>query len=73
MQAHLPERHHAELNRRLTEAYGQASFSKARAGLENTVRWLHRIRPDAAASLEEGLAETLTVVRLGVPKTFAAP
>jgi putative transposase len=70
VQAHLPERHHAELNRRLTEAYAQTSFSKARAGLENTVRWLHRIRPDAAASLEEGLAETLTVIHLGVPKTL---
>jgi putative transposase len=70
VQAHLPERHHAELNRRLTEAYGQSSFCKARAGLEHTVRWLHRIRPDAAASLEEGLAETLTVIRLGVPKTL---
>ena len=61
------------LDRRLSEAYGQTNFFKARAGLENTVRWLHRHSPDAAASLEEGLAETLTVVRLRVPRRCAAP
>ncbi len=66
--AHLPERHHQELDRRLAESYGHTHFSQARTGLENTVRWLHRISPDAAASLEEGLAETLTVIRLGVPE-----
>jgi len=32
------------------------------------VKWLRRISPAAAASLEEGLEETLTVVRLGVPE-----
>jgi transposase-like protein len=36
--------------------------------LRATVKWLRRISPDAAASLEEGLEETLTVVRLGVPE-----
>jgi putative transposase len=65
--AHLPDRHHEELDRRLAEAYGDTHFSKARANLENTVRWLQRISPDAAASMEEGLEETLTVIRLGVP------
>lgn len=30
------------------------------------MKWLRRIAPDAAASLEEGLAETLTVTRLGL-------
>ena len=29
--------------------------------------WLERINTDAASSLREGLEETLTVVRLGVP------
>jgi putative transposase len=35
-------------------------------GLKETAIWLTRINPDAAASLREGLEETLTVVRLGV-------
>ena len=37
------------------------------ASLEGTATWLARINPDAAASLREGLEETLTVVKLGVP------
>jgi transposase-like protein len=36
--------------------------------LRTTVAWLKRLHPDAAASLEEGLEETLTVVRLGAPE-----
>jgi putative transposase len=32
---------------------------------------LHRPHPGAAASLREGLDETLTVLRLGVPPTLA--
>lgn len=67
VQAHLPKRHHAELNRRLAEAYGQASYAQAKNLLEVTGRWLRQISPDAAASLEEGWEETLTVVRLGLP------
>lgn len=67
VKAHLAKSHHAELDRRLSSAYGASDFTKARAVLEATVRWLQKISPDAASSLEEGLEETLTVVRLGVP------
>lgn len=68
VKAHLPQRHHAELQRRLSEAYAQVSDNKARSLLQSTVGWLLQISPDAAASLEEGLEETLTVVRLSVPE-----
>ena len=34
------------------------------------MRWLERINPDAASSLREGLEETLTVVRLGLPEVL---
>jgi putative transposase len=39
----------------------------------NSVRWaeLDRTHPGAAASLREGMAETLTVLRLGVSPTLA--
>lgn len=67
VKAHLAASHHGELERRLSAAYGASEYTKARAVLEATVRWLQKISPDAAASLEEGLEETLTVVRLGVP------
>lgn len=36
--------------------------------MKTTARWLERLNPDAAASLREGMEETLTVVRLGVPE-----
>jgi transposase-like protein len=68
VEAHLPERHHEELRTRLNAAYHEKSVTQARALLTATVKWLRRISPAAAASLEEGLEETLTIVRLGVPE-----
>jgi transposase-like protein len=66
VKAHVPEKHHAELDRRLSEAYRETSHETAKTTLEATARWLERINPDAASSLREGLEETLTVVRLGL-------
>lgn len=67
VEAHLPEKHHDELRRQLNAAYHETNFAEARQLLRTTVQWLRRLSPDAAASLEEGLEETLTVVRLDVP------
>jgi putative transposase len=39
--------------------------------LEQLARELERTHPGAAASLREGMAETLTILRLGVPPTLA--
>jgi transposase-like protein len=66
VKAHVPEKHHAELERRLSEAYHETGYETAKASLEATARWLERINADAASSLREGLEETLTVVRLGL-------
>ena len=66
VKAHVPEKHHVELDRRLSEAYHETSYETAKTSLEATARWLERINPDAASSLREGLEETLTVVRLGL-------
>ena len=66
VKAHVPEKHHAELERRLSEAYHETDYATAKASLEGTARWLDRLNPDAASSLREGLEETLTVVKLGV-------
>ena len=66
VKAHVPEKHHAELERRLSEAYHETGYEAAKASLEATARWLERINPDAASSLREGLEETLAVVRLGL-------
>jgi transposase-like protein len=68
VEAHLPEKHHDELRDRLNAAYHETNATQARTLLVATVKWLRRISPAAAGSLEEGLEETLTVVRLGVPE-----
>jgi transposase-like protein len=66
IKAHLPEKHHAELDRQLSTAYQGDDYEQARKSLERTAKWLSRLNPDAAASLREGLEETLTVLRLGL-------
>ncbi len=68
VEAHLSEEHHEELAQRLSAAYHETNATQALTLLRATVKWLRRISPAAAASLEEGLEETLTVVRLGVPE-----
>jgi transposase-like protein len=70
VKAHLAEKYHAELEQRLSEAYSETDYRRARMMLFDTLRWLARISPDAAKSLEEGMDETLTLVRLGVPATL---
>jgi putative transposase len=68
VEAHLPAKHHEALGRQLNAAYHDTNHARALKALRTTAAWLKRIHPDAAASLEEGLEETLTVVRLGVPE-----
>ena len=63
---HLPEAERPLVQRRLRAAWALGDADQARAELEQLARSLDRQRPGAAASLREGLAETLTVTRLGV-------
>jgi transposase-like protein len=70
IKAHLPEKHHAELDRQLAAAYQAGDYDEARKSLETTSKWLSRLNPDAAASLREGLEETLTVLRLGLSESL---
>ena len=52
-------------------AYHADSALLAQAQLQALARELDKTHPRVAASLREGLAETLTVLRLGVPPTLA--
>jgi transposase-like protein len=63
----LPPQYHSELKRRMNAAYGLKSFEDAKKMLEGAVHWLEQISEPAARSLEEGLEETLTVVKLELP------
>jgi len=64
---HVPERCRAEYDRRLRNAYAMSSYEEAQAALQKLWRQLCDLNPSAARSLEEGMEETLTLHRLGVP------
>jgi hypothetical protein len=67
----LPERLKSVVEQRMRAAYHAASAVAAEAQLTALARELERTHPGAAASLREGLQETLTVLRLDVPPTLA--
>ena len=68
---HLPQRLRSTVGRRMADAYHANSALEAEAALQVLATELDRTHPGAAASLREGLDETLTVLRLGVPPTLA--
>jgi putative transposase len=67
----LPDAVASTVAKRMRRAYHHADPLIAQAELEALARELDRSHPGAAASLREGLAETLTNTRLGVPPTLA--
>ena len=67
----LPDAVASTVAKRMRAAYRNPDPLVAQADLEALARELDRSHPGAAASLREGLAETLTIGRLGVPPTLA--
>jgi transposase-like protein len=67
----LPEKLRTLVERRMREAYHADSALAAEAKLTALAAELDKTHPGAAASLREGLAETLTILRLNVPPTLA--
>jgi putative transposase len=67
----LSKRLRTVTGRRMRHAYHAASAVEAEGLLEQLARELDKTHPGAAASLREGTAETLTILRLGVPPTLA--
>lgn len=68
---HLPEKMRGTVEHKMRTAYHADSALQAQGELETLARELQRTHPGAAGSLREGLAETLTVLRLDVPPTLA--
>jgi transposase-like protein len=64
----LPPEHHGRMRQRLRAAWNLKNYAEAEAALQKVVLDLEALSPAAANSLREGLAETLTVHRLGVPE-----
>jgi putative transposase len=71
LQDHLPEKMRSTVGSKIRAAYHADSALQAQSQLEALARELERTHPSAAASLREGVAETLTVLRLRVPPTLA--
>jgi putative transposase len=69
--AKLPDDLAATVTKKMRAAYHAPSAIFAEAQLEALARELEHTHPGAASSLREGLSETLTVLRLGVPPTLA--
>jgi transposase-like protein len=67
----LPDHLASTVTKRMRQAYHAESAIVAQAQLEALAKELQRTHPGAAASLREGLAQTLTVLRLGVSPTLA--
>ena len=63
---HLPDHLHAHVSAVLREAWAAVDVALAQRQLERLAASLETAHPGAAASVREGLADTLTLQRLGV-------
>ncbi len=67
----LPDHIGSVVAKRMRAAYHANSALEAQADLEALAAELAKSHPGAAGSLREGLAESVTILRLGVPPTLA--
>jgi len=67
---HLPPQYHREVSRMLSAAWNMTGYAEARKALIDVVAYLRRINPSAARSLEEGMENSLTLHKLGVPESL---
>jgi transposase-like protein len=67
---HLPDEMHASVGRAMTDAWASDSVALAKRQLERLAGSLAKNHPGAAASLREGLDETLTVIDLGLDEAL---
>jgi transposase-like protein len=66
----LPQRMRGSVLQAMNQAYAIRDAKHARKLLDNLARRLEHAHPGAAASLREGLEETLTVMRLELPQNL---
>ena len=65
---HLPKHEQAGVNRALEDAWKSKSSKLAKRQLERLASSLEQKHPGAAASVREGLEETLTLLEMGIPE-----
>jgi putative transposase len=66
VEGHLPESMRNNVGRKISEAYGMRDVARAKRVLEGIANQVEKDYPSAAASMREGLDETLTVLHFGV-------
>jgi transposase-like protein len=71
VESKLPDNLASTVATKMRACYHNPDALAAEATLEDLARQLAKTHPGAAGSLREGLAETLTITRLGVPPTLA--
>lgn len=71
VESKLPDALASTVAKKMRAAYHNPDALAAEATLEDLARQLAKNHPGAAGSLREGLSETLTITRLGVPPTLA--
>ncbi len=71
VESYLPLGMQKAIRLRLSQAYDQGTYAQAKAALLNISLELDNINPSAAASLKEGLEETLALHRLGLYKELS--
>ena len=67
---HLPDAMQGSTKNAIRQAYKTKEIDRARRQLENLARALESDHPSAAASIREGLDETLTVKRFGLSEAL---
>jgi transposase-like protein len=67
---HLPERYRSSVGALMSTAYQCRDAKRAMDMLNKIARQIERKHPGAAASLREGLAETLTVISFQLPEAL---
>lgn len=70
VRGYVPTELQDELERRMRAGYGVKTFDEALAAMKKIIQWLGEHHEQAARSLTEGLEETLTVHRLGLPEVL---
>ena len=64
---HFADGQQKQWDKKLANAYDLLSYQDAKRALNQIHRELMDVNPSAARSLEEGLDETITIHRIGVP------
>lgn len=64
--SYLPKKWQAEAKRRLRAAWAMTTYKEAKEEIMKVHAWLKGLNESAAASLSEGMEETLTIHRLGI-------